>query len=317
MMISWKFLSLLVCAWSLFVPFTTLAQKKPKIVMITHGQSADSFWQTVRNGAEAAAAETNSDLDYRSPEKFDLAAMSKLIDDAVASKPDGLIVTIPDATVLNRSIRSAVAAKIPVISINSGLEASKQLGCLMHIGQQDESAGKKAGERMKAAGVKNAVILNQELGNAGLEERIKGFREGFEGPFHHLQILPVTMDSKECRDVVSDYMEKYPSMDGIVALGPVAAEPALQALDQAGKVGTIKLCVFDISPVIVQALANKKVEFAIDQQEWLQGYLSVIFLANYIRYGSIVQNDLILTGPSFVTPDNAQQAANLLNLRFH
>ena len=170
---------------------------------------------------------------------------------------------------------------------------------------------------MKAAGVKNAVILNQELGNAGLEERIKGFREGFEGPFHHLQILPVTMDSKECRDVVSDYMEKYPSMDGIVALGPVAAEPALQALDQAGKVGTIKLCVFDISPVIVQALANKKVEFAIDQQEWLQGYLSVIFLANYIRYGSIVQNDLILTGPSFVTPDNAQQAANLLNLRFH
>jgi simple sugar transport system substrate-binding protein len=317
MMISWKFLSLLVCAWSLLVPFTTLAQKKPKIVMITHGQSADSFWQTVRNGAEAAAAETNSDLDYRSPEKFDLAAMSKLIDDAVASKPDGLIVTIPDATVLNRSIRSAVAAKIPVISINSGLEASKQLGCLMHIGQQDESAGKKAGERMKAAGVKNAVILNQELGNAGLEERIKGFREGFEGPFHHLQILPVTMDSKECRDVVSDYMEKYPSMDGIVALGPVAAEPALQALDQAGKVGTIKLCVFDISPVIVQALANKKVEFAIDQQEWLQGYLSVIFLANYIRYGSIVQNDLILTGPSFVTPDNAQQAANLLNLRFH
>jgi simple sugar transport system substrate-binding protein len=316
-MISWKFLPLLVCASSLFVPLTTLAQKKPKIIMVTHGQAADSFWLTVRNGAEAAAGETNSDLQYRSPEKFDLAAMSRLIDEAVASKPDGLIVTIPDAAILSRSIRAAVAAKIPVISINSGLEASKKLGCLMHIGQQDESAGKKAGERMKAAGVKNAVILNQELGNAGLEERIKGFREGFEGPFHHLQILPVTMDSKECRDVVSDYIENYPSMDGIVALGPIAAEPALQALDQAGKIGAIKLCVFDISPVIVQALANKQVEFAIDQQEWLQGYLPVIFLANYSRYGSIVQNDLILTGPSFVTPDNAQQAANLLNLRFH
>jgi simple sugar transport system substrate-binding protein len=316
-MISWKFLPLLVCASSLFVPLTTLAQKKPKIIMVTHGQAADSFWLTVRNGAEAAAGETNSDLQYRSPEKFDLAAMSQLIDEAVATKPDGLIVTIPDAAILSRSIRAAVAAKIPVISINSGLEASKKLGCLMHIGQQDQSAGKKAGERMKAAGVKNAVILNQELGNAGLEERIQGFREGFEGPFHHLQILPVTMDSKECRDVVSDYIENYPSMDGIVALGPIAAEPALQALDQAGKIGAIKLCVFDMSPVIVQALANKQVEFAIDQQEWLQGYLPVIFLANYSRYGSIVQNDLILTGPSFVTPDNAQQAANLLNLRFH
>ena len=111
--------------------------------------------------------ETNSDLQYRSPEKFDLTAMAQLIDEAVASKPDGLIVSIPDAAVLSRSIRAAVAAKIPVISINSGLEVSKQLGCLMHIGQQDESAGKKAGERMKAIGVKNAVILNQEVGNAG------------------------------------------------------------------------------------------------------------------------------------------------------
>src|ERR1700722_14175146 len=277
MMISWKFLSLLVCAWSLFVPFTTLAQKKPKIVMITHGQSVDSFWQTVRNGAEAAAAETNSDLEYRSPEKFDLAAMSKLIDEAVASKPDGLIVTIPDAAVLNRSIRAAVAAKIPVISINSGLEASKQLGCLMHIGQQDESAGKKAGERMKAAGVKNAVILNQEVGNLALDQRIKGFREGFEGPFHHIQILPVTMDFKECQETVTDCIEQYSNLDGIVALGPIVAEPALQAVDQTQKAGKIKVCTFDISPVVVDALVKKQIEFAIDQQEWLQGYLPVVF----------------------------------------
>src|SRR6202030_4623957 len=134
-----------------------------------------------------------------------------------ASKPDGLVVSIPDATVLSRSIRAAVAAKIPVISINSGLEISRQLGCLMHIGQEDESAGKKAGERMKASGVKNAVILDQEVGNLGLDQRIKGFREGFEGPFHHIQILPVTMDFKESQEAVTDYIEKYPNLDGIVA----------------------------------------------------------------------------------------------------
>jgi simple sugar transport system substrate-binding protein len=206
-MLNWKFLPLLAWAASLFIPLTALAQRKPKIIMVTHGQAADSFWLIVRNGAEAAAAETNSDLQYFSPEKFDLPAMSKLIDQAVASKPDGLIVSIPDAAVLGPAIRAAVAAKIPVISINSGLEISKQLGCLMHIGQQDESAGKKAGERMKALGVKNAVILNQEAGNLGLEQRIKGFREGFEGPFHHLQILPVTMDFKECQEAVANYIQ--------------------------------------------------------------------------------------------------------------
>src|ERR1700693_4957187 len=316
-MINWKFLVALAGGASLFVPLASFAQSKPKIMVVTHGQAADSFWLIVRNGVEAAAAETNSNVEYRAPEKFDLVAMSHLIDEAVASKPDGLIVSIPDAAVLSRSIRAAVAARIPVISINAGLEVSKELGCLMHIGQQDESAGKKAGERMKALGVKNAVILDQEVGNLALDQRIKGFREGFEGPFHHLQILPVTMDVKECQEAVTDYIEKYPSLDGIVALGPIVAEPTLQALDQVQKVGKIKVCTFDISPVVVDALVKKEIEFAIDQQEWLQGYLPVVFLANYVRYGSILQNDLILTGPGLVTPDNAEKVVNLLSLGFH
>jgi simple sugar transport system substrate-binding protein len=311
-MINWRFLPLLAGAASLLFPVTTLAQGRPRIIIVTHGQAADSFWRVVRNGAEKAGAETECDVEYRSPEKFDLAAMAQLIDTAVAAKPDGLIVSIPDTAVLSQSIRAAVAAKIPVISINSGLDVSKQLGCLMHIGQEDESAGKKAGERLKALGVKNAVILNQEIGNAALDQRIKGFREGFEGPFHHVQVLPVTMDSRECQGAVTDYIEKYPSLDGLVALGPIAAEPALQALDQAGKVGKIKVCVFDISPVIVQALVKNQVEFAIDQQEWLQGYLPVVFLANYAKYGSMLQNDLILTGPNFVTPENALKVAKPL-----
>jgi simple sugar transport system substrate-binding protein len=170
---------------------------------------------------------------------------------------------------------------------------------------------------MKASGVKNALILNQEVGNLGLEQRIKGFREGFEGPFHHVQILPISMDFKECQEVVADYINKYPSLDGIVALGPIVAEPTLQAVEQAGKIGQIKLCTFDISPVVVEALVKKQIEFAIDQQEWLQGYLPVVFLANYIRYGSMLQNNLILTGPSFVTPENAQKVVNLLSLGFH
>jgi simple sugar transport system substrate-binding protein len=313
-MINWRFLLLLACAASLLFPVTIFAQGRPKIMIVTHGQAADSFWRIVRSGAEKAAAETECDLDYRSPEKFDLAAMAQLIDTAVAAKPDGLIVSIPDTAVLSQSIRAAVAAKIPVISINSGLDVSKQLGCWMHIGQEDESAGKKAGERLKALGVKNAVILNQEVGNAALDQRIRGFREGFEGPFHHLQVLPVTMDFKECQGAVTDYIEKYPSLDGLVALGPIAAEPALQALDQAGKVGKIKVCVFDLSPVVVQALMKNQVEFAIDQQEWLQGYLPVVFLANYAKYGSILQNDLILTGPNFVTAENALKVAKPLGL---
>jgi simple sugar transport system substrate-binding protein len=179
------------------------AQGKPKIMVVTHGQASDPFWFVVRNGVETAAKETDSDVEYQAPEKFDLVAMSLLIDAAVVSKPDGLVVSIPDAAFLNKSIKSAVAAKIPVISINSGLEESKKLGCLMHIGQEEESAGRQAGERMKAMGVKQALILNQEVGNVALDQRTKGFLDGFEGPFHHAQVLPVKLDFMECYDAVS------------------------------------------------------------------------------------------------------------------
>jgi simple sugar transport system substrate-binding protein len=298
-------------AASLLVPLTGFAQKKPRIIVVTHGQASDSFWAVVRNGVETAAKETHSDVEYRAPEEFDLAAMSQLVDAAVASKPDGLVVSIPDAAFLGKSIQAAVAAKIPVISINSGLEVSRKLGCLMHIGQEEESAGREAGQRMKAMGVKQAVILNQETGNVALDLRIKGFRDGFEGPFHHVQVFPVKIDFKLCHDAVTAYLQRNLDVDGILALGPVAAEPALQALDEMGKLTKIKLCTFDISPAVIQALVKKQMSFALDQQQWLQGYLPVVFLANYAKYGSILQNGLILTGPSFVTPDNVEQVANL------
>jgi simple sugar transport system substrate-binding protein len=264
----------------------------------------------VRNGVETAAKETDSDVEYLASGQFDLPAMSKLIDAAVASKPDALVVSIPDAAPLSKSIQAAVAAKIPVISINSGFDVSKKLGCLMHIGQEEESAGRQAGERMKAMGVRQALILNQEVGNVALDQRTKGFRDGFEGPFHHVQVLPVKLDFMECYDAVTASLQENQEIDGILALGPVAAEPALQAVDTLGKVGKIKVCTFDISPRVIQALIKKQMGFALDQQQWLQGYLPVIFLANYIKKGSMPQNSVILTGPSFVTPENVEQAAH-------
>jgi len=309
--------SWLTFAAALLVPIVTDALPKSRIIVVTHGQAADPFWVVVRNGVEIASEETGTGVDYRSPETFDVTAMARLIDEAVASKPDGLVVTIPDLAALSKSIKAAVAANIPVISINSGLEVSRQLGCLMYIGQDEGAAGRLAGQKMKAMGVKEAIILNQEVGNFALEQRIKGFRAGFEGPFHHVQILAVNLAFAECQDLVRGYLQENQNVDGIMALGPAVAEPAMAALDQLGKMGQIKLCTFDVSPAVVAALARKQMEFAIDQQEWLQGYLPIVFLAGYVRYGSILQNDFILTGPKLVTQQNAGRVVDLLSLGFH
>jgi simple sugar transport system substrate-binding protein len=308
-----RFIPLLGCVVFCLIPLETIARVKPMLAMVTHGQAGDPFWLVVRDGAEAGARETGCDLQYRSPDHFDLVEMSRLIDEAVASKPDGLIVSIPDVAIVGPSIRRAVAAGIPVISINTGPDVSKKLGCLMHIGQEDELAGRKAGEQMKAAGVKNALILNQEVGNSGLDQRIKGFKQGFEGPFHHVQVLPVKIDFEKCQQAVNDYLSNNSEIDGVVALGPVAAEPSLEAISRLHRAGKIRVCTFDTSPGILNALVSNRLEFAVDQQQWLQGYLPVVFLANYAMYGCMLQNDLILTGPSFVTPANAQKALNLLS----
>jgi simple sugar transport system substrate-binding protein len=311
-MITSKLARWLSLAVTLLVPVTGLAQKKPRIVFITHAQAGDPFWDVVRKGAETAAQETDSDVQYQSPGKFDLVEMSHLIDAAVASKPDGLIVSIPDVKMLGPSIRAAVSAKIPVISINSGLQVSRQLGCMMHIGQEEEAAGKAAGERMKAIGVTEVIVLNQETGNAGLDQRIKGFKDGFEGPFHHVHVVPVRIDFWACYNTVVAYLQQHQEVDGILALGPVVATPALKAVIDVDELDKIKLCTFDISREVVEALSKKQMSFAVDQQQWLQGYLPVIFLANYATHGDVPENELILTGPSFVTPENVDRVATLI-----
>jgi len=192
--------------------------------------------------------------------------------------------------------------------MNSGSDVSKKLGCLMHVGQEEYVAGKGAGERMKAEGVTKAVCLNQEVGNAGLDARAKGFKDGLGG---NVEVLAVSMDFTQTRDAVAGYLQKNPDLQAILALGPTGAEPALQALEQAGKTGKVKFGTFDLSPSVLQALEKKEMDFAIDQQQFLQGYLPVVFLANYVKYGLLVATDSIPTGPGFVTPANAQQVIAL------
>src|SRR3989440_6928887 len=148
--------------------------------VITHGQASDSFWSVVKKGVDQAAHDMCVTAHYESPTSttFDVVAMSHLIDTAVAAHPNGIVVSIPDPTGLGPSIKAAVAAGIPVISINSGSDVAKSLGVLVHIGQTEEQAGIGGGFEIGAAGVKNALCVNQEVGNAALTLRCKGFAEG-------------------------------------------------------------------------------------------------------------------------------------------
>ena len=274
------------------------------IEVVTHGQSSDPFWSIFVNGTKQAAADTGATVNYSAPSgtTFDINQMNQLIDAAVAKKPAGLVVSIPDATAEGPHIKAAIAAGIPVISANSGSDVYESLGILTHVGQNEEIAGQKAGALMKAAGVTNAICLNQEVGNAGLDARCKGFSEGLGGKS---TVLAVQLsDQSGSQQKIQAAVQADPTINGIMALGPTGAAPALKAL-QALNNTSIKLATFDLSQDVLNAIKAGTMLFAVDQQQWLQGYLPVIFLVYYHLYGVMPGGGQpILTGPGIVDKSN-------------
>ena len=278
------------------------------IVAVTHGQANDPFWSVVKNGVNSAAKDMGVSVDYRAPETFDMVSMGQLIDAAVNQNPDGLIVSIPDASALGPSIRKAVAAGIPVISINSGSDVSKELGALLHVGQDEYTAGKAAGAKLHEMGGKEGLCVNQEVGNVSLDLRCKGFADGFGGK---VTVLPVSNDPADVRAKVKAALSSNTAVDTVMALGSgTAGEPSLAAVEDVGMTGKIKVATFDLSADFLKAVADGKAAFAIDQQQFLQGYLPVVFLANYAKYG-LIPGGNVPSGPNLITKEKAAQVVDL------
>lgn len=276
------------------------------IVVVAHGQANDPFWSVVKNGAEEAGRDTGVNVDFRSPETFDMVAMSQLIDAAVNQEPDGLIVSIPDADALGDSIRRAVDAGIPVISINSGSDVSKELGALLHVGQDEYDAGKAAGQLLAKQGGKSAICVNQEVGNVSLDLRCEGFSEGFGGK---TVVLPTTTDPSEIESKVSAALASDESIDTVMALGAgLAGEPAVTAVKASGR--DVNVASFDLSASFLQSIVDGDASFAIDQQQFLQGYLSVNFMALHAKYG-LMPGGNVPSGPNLITSDKAAQVIDL------
>jgi simple sugar transport system substrate-binding protein len=276
-------------------------------VAITHGQANDPFWSVVKNGLEAGAKEVGARVDYRAPEVHDMVKQAQLIDAAVAQRPDGLIVAITDPSALGPSIKRAAAAGVPVISINSGEAVSKSLGALMHVGQGEYDAGKAAGEKLKELGGKNAICVDHQPGVLALQERCKGFTDGFAPG--KVKYVPTTRDPTAVKSAVKAALASDTTIDTILTLtASLSGEPAIAAVKETGM--KVNVGSFDLSPGLLKLVAAGDAAFAIDQQQFLQGYLPVVFLANYVRYGLLPAGN-VHTGPNLITKDKAAQVIAL------
>jgi len=274
-----------------------------KFIVVTHGQASDPFWTVVKNAVDIAGKDMGVEVEYRSPETFDMIAMAQLIEAAVQQEPDGLVISLPDGDALRDAVGKAVAAGIPVVSMNSGSDVSADLGVLFHVGQEEYDAGVAAGKRLRKLGVTRLACVNHEVGNVALDLRFQGVVEGYAG-----DVLLISTPANTADDVYAKVRAALiadNTINGLITLGASnAGEPALKAVIEAGLVGQLRLATFDLSPTILEAIRDGVVSFTVDQQQFLQGYLPIVHLALYLRY-DVLPGGNLPTGPGFVTSENA------------
>jgi len=275
-----------------------------KFAMVTHAPAGDTFFDIIRKGADAAAERDNVEYTYTSD--GDPTRQAVLIENAVNSKPDGLLVSVPAPAALAPAIQKAVAAGIPVIGFNAGRETFQDWGAIMYFGQDEAIAGTAAGRRLKSEGATKVLCVIQAQGQSQLEARCNGVKEGFGPAVENINVTGTDLTS--VRSTLESKLRQDPSISHVLTLGAPFALTAVQSVKDSGS--KAKVATFDTNPELASAIQAGDVQWAVDQQPYLQGYLSVDFMSLYLRNGNVLGGGKeVLTGPSFIDDSNIEEVA--------
>ncbi|MER5225528.1 sugar ABC transporter substrate-binding protein [Streptomyces flaveus] len=275
------------------------------IAMVTHAPSGDTFWDIIRKGAQAAAAKDNVKLIYSNDENA--ANQANLVQNAIDQKVDGIAVTLAKPDALKNVVAKAVKAGIPVVGFNSGMDQWKAQNLLSFFGQDEGVAGEAFGEKLNETGAKKAICVVQVQGHVGLEARCAGVKKTFKGKTENLYVNGNDMPS--VKSTITAKLKQDSSIDQVVTLGAPFALTAVQSASDAGS--EAKVATFDLNKDLTGAIEKGDIEFAVDQQPYLQGYLSIDSLWLYKNNGNFPGGgeQPVLTGPAFVDTSNVEAVA--------
>ncbi|MFF9163855.1 sugar ABC transporter substrate-binding protein [Streptomyces longwoodensis] len=275
------------------------------VALVTHQSPGDTFWDIVRKGAEAAAAKDNIKLVYSADPNA--GNQANLVQNAIDQKVDGIAVTLAKPDALRSVAGKAKAAGIPVVGLNSGVSDWKKLGLLEFFGQDETVAGEALGNKLNSVGAKKAVCVVQEQGNVGLTQRCDGVKKTFSGSLENLYVNGTDMSS--VKSTITAKLKQDSSLDHVIALGAPIALTAVQSVTDAGS--KAKVATFDLNKDLTGAISKGTIEFAVDQQPYLQGYLAIDSLWLYKNNGNYMGGgeQPVLTGPAFVDKSNVDSVA--------
>jgi simple sugar transport system substrate-binding protein len=277
------------------------------IAVVTHGEGG-SFWAVHKRGAEDAARDMGVGLSYQESNNQP-EVQAQLVETALSQGVDGLAVSVPNPDALAGPIQQAVDAGIPVITLNSGVDVFAELGAITHVGQTERIAGEGAGERLAEEASGKLLCVIHEQGNVGLQERCDGAGETYGGDVENFQVTG-TGDISSTLNELQVKLESDADVGAVLALNPDIAIAARDAIAGAGS--DALLATFDLSSDVIAAIEDGAIAFAVDQQQYLQGYLPVVFLTLYNTNANTVGGGApVLTGPGFVDDSNAADVADL------
>ncbi|MFE7764649.1 sugar ABC transporter substrate-binding protein [Streptomyces sp. NPDC057438] len=276
-----------------------------KVALVTHQAPGDTFWDIVRKGAQAAAAKDNIELIYSADPNA--GTQANLVQNAIDQKVDGIAITLAKPDAMKDVVAKATKAGIPVVGLNSGLSDWQNLGLMSFFGQDESVAGEAFGKRLNDVGAKKAVCVVQEQGNVGLEQRCAGVKKTFEGDTEILNVTGTDMPS--VKSTITAKLKQDTAIDYVVALGAPYALTAVQSVADAGS--KAKIATFDLNKELTDAIKSGDIQFAVDQQPYLQGYLAVDSLWLYKNNGNYSGGgeQAVLTGPAFVDQKNVDTIA--------
>ena len=286
--------------------------KDVRIAFVVHGSASDPYWSVVKRGVDDAAALTGATVEYHSPQVFDVIEQARLMEAAIATKPDGIAVSIADADAMKKSVQAALAAGIAVVVVDSGELTGEEMGTTLYVGTVSEyDSGKKAGERLAKDGILKVVCINHEVGNVSLDDRCRGLNDGLKPSGGGTEVVAVTPDPADITRRTEAYLSAHPDVQAVFAMGAGAANPLIPYFREKELFGKLKLYTFDISPEVLDSVIAGEMGFGMDAQQYLMGFLPVIYMVENATHGFWPINDSY-TGPLFIdTPAKAQAMLGL------
>src|SRR3989475_2348122 len=282
---------------------------KIKVAVVTHGDTGQ-FWSVFKKGVDQA----NKDLKSRGVSVTQVYANNDVpkqvsgINAAIAAGAKLIATSVPDASALKDPLTKAASKGIEILPVNSGLGAFDTLSTYMvHIGQTEDIAGQRAGKQFKKVSSKKVLIVIHEASNSGLTQRAAGVKKILGSSAVKVLTIPsAKADIPGTKAKVKAAFNADKKLDSFLGLDPDVTIPCLDVIPKGTKAGT-----FDVGGSIKE-IQKGRMLFAIDQQQYLQGYLPVVFAMLYRTNLNTVGNGApVLTGPGIINKSNAARIAAL------